>query len=287
MARLNDLANRAPLVRPVKWKVSDMVHRGCYHVVRRSSPKVHYQVYGMRRTGNHAVIEWLMQGREGRVIFCNDLQVGQHPATAPIKRMRRGEGEPAIITSYEDLDPMAVEREVRPEWFGERRQVHHVLILRDPFNLFASRYVWKRDRGLRFRTDAAHRAQLVDLWKTHARTFLEWRERTADEGSMWHVLDYNRWVTDLAYRRRMGEALGSTRPDAVIEEVGNFGGGSSFDGTAPVNGPRDRYLRRFEPLVDVPAFRALFADEELVALYKRIFAPVPGVEGLFTASDAV
>lgn len=285
IGRINHFANTNPVVRPVKWRLSDLVHRLFYHHVRRNGDKVRYQVHGMRRTGNHAIINWIIKGRAGNVIFCNDLDPGRHPATAPMKRLRRGPGEAAIITSYEDLPSAAFDREPHEAWYGRCKAVHHILILRDPFNLFASRFVWKRFRGDLFRDDPAHRAEVIATWKDHARTYLAWQQDGGQDGVFRHALNYNSWVADASYRNDMGRRLGLTSANEGLSEVTNYGGGSSFEGTNTSATDGLRYLQRFTKVIGDPAFAVIFRDRELVDLAQRIFGDIPRVDELLEHAE--
>src|SRR4051794_21427526 len=121
------------------------------------------RVVGMSRSGNHAIINWILDQCRGRSCFLNCAEPGFNPFAsarpltpeAPghrasfegfeIEAERRGRfsRKDLLIHSYEDtfLGPFAkaATEERHHRWVGSSARRIDLLILRDPRNLFASR----------------------------------------------------------------------------------------------------------------------------------------------------
>jgi hypothetical protein len=256
------------------------------------------RIVGMARSGNHAIINWLLSQVQGRYCFLNCVE----PKTNPFLSARPlGNGQPYqvnyaefdlaceqqghfsrkayLLYSYEDCFLGMVDHErfhtQHDAFLGPSQRQFDILILRDPFNLFASR----TQSG--FYDAAEPPRKLVTLktairiWKQHAKTFLGDRRYLRRRRI---PISYNRWTQDPAYRREIAETLGLAFTDAGFERVVNVGGGSSFDGTQfDRQADRMGVLDRWQHCADNPTYRAIF-DEEMVALSEQLFGPIPGTE---------
>lgn len=249
------------------------------------------RIVGMARSGNHAIINWILEQLPGRWCFLNCVE----PSTSPFLTARPiGEGEAVFRTTVPGFD-LAAERAGRlapkdailfsqedtflkialgPEAAaiqeaavgGGRRRID-VLILRDPYNLFASR----RRLSYQYVTDRT----AVRIWKQHARAFLGENGFVGPEAVR---ISYNDWVRDRGYRRRIAGQLGLSFTDAGIDRVARCAGGSSFDGTRYEGRATEmRLFDRWRRYADDPTFRALF-DRQMADFAERIFGPLPGRE---------
>ncbi len=254
-----------------------------------------WAIHGMRRTGNHAVINWT--GIPNSTLFFNDIltkeqrrvllgeTVAPHrfgrwllraSARGGAKGFRRGWrwlllGRVAV--SFEDwrLDTPAL-----VGWPKARRDI---LIVRDPFNLFASRIQMRggghRNLGRDRVEDYFHAS--IGLWKQHAREFL------GDTSHLpGHVgVFYDRWLVDAAYRREVATSLGITPDESALGVVAKEGGGSSFEGLSPLGADAaQRRLSRYEQLTgeNREMFEVVAADPEIVALRERLLQLMPAPE---------
>jgi hypothetical protein len=229
---------------------------------------------GMSRSGNHAILNWIISQARGRVCFLNCAEPGENPFAwaRPLSPGQPGAwsnysgfdgaaetaGELTrkdwLIHSYEDtfLDYLCqpeYERE-RQRFTGTSSRRIDILIVRDPFNLFASRIAFGR-------CILPHR-NAAEIWCQHARELLGLeRNLTGD----FVAISYNRWVSSRGYRRGIARRLGLKHNDSAALRVAACGGGSSFDGT-------DHDGRALE--MDVfGRWRAYAGDEE----YRAIFTP--------------
>src|SRR5918998_959945 len=136
----------------------------------------------MSRSGNHAIIDWILSQARGRTCFLNCAEPGTNPfvSARPLSdceppfrvnyprfdAAREAAGRLSrkayLVHSYEDVFLRGLATDARG--VGTSRRRVDVLILRDPFNLFASRLA----RGIgEVTVPTAGR-----IWCQHAREYL-------------------------------------------------------------------------------------------------------------------
>lgn len=246
-------------------------------------------VCGMSRSGNHAIINWILRQASGRHCFLNCAEGKTNPFDScrplddglpwsvnysdfSIERERAGlfSKKDLLVHSYEDAFLGYVfNRHLRRDHdrlVGRSRRRFDLLILRDPFNLFASR----RALG-----DPLSARAGIRMWKQHAREFLGLR-RHLEHNKL--AISYNRWSACRDYRRSVAEHLDLPFTDAGVDAVARCAGGSSFDGLR-LDGRAGRMpvAHRWRRFAADPGYWALF-DDELVALARRIFGPLEAME---------
>ena len=235
------------------------------------------QLFALCRSGNHAIIEWMLrnvchhpienvrgvtglyvqQSKEDGVYFRNNVN-----HTVPDqKRWKPPRQYKLMIESHEDT-PI---RSIRSGYTA-------FAIIREFGNLLASRYqkFWAEDskrlahwsREPHNRTYLIRIKELIAAWKNHARSI--------QQKKVIGVL-YDRWVVDLAYRNSVMELFGLHNWADDRSNVSECGDGSSFIGMELEN-DHSRYLNRWEQ-VEFPADlkRAVLADKELITLNKELF----------------
>ena len=248
------------------------------------------RVIGMSRSGNHAIIQWILAQAPGRWCFLNCAEGKSNPfETARVmddgepyrvnyegfdlERERQGDftRKDWLVFNHEDAFLAhacsdAFERE-HDAWVGPSRRRLDVLVLRDPFNLLASRL-----RALNFCEPVSVARR---IWKQHARQFAG-RPRRLRHGPV--LINYNRWVAEMDYRRELAEQLGLPFTDEGVQDVAACAGGSSFDGlTFDGEARRMKVLERWRYYADKPHFWAIF-DEQMIELSQQIFGPRPEME---------
>ncbi|MEL7333793.1 MAG: hypothetical protein AAFN12_16215 [Cyanobacteria bacterium J06560_2] len=259
------------------------------------------RVVGMRRTGNHAVLTWIEHQLSGEFFHLNNVWAGRnpyrhkadnllryHPEHAEMSQTYRRQANGKLIErdcllySYEDWSLAQIVQprfeQNRELYLGRAAECFDVLILRDPFNLFASRlkqnFVPTKTKGL----------SMVAMWLEYAKEFVgetQYLSQSPDQNSNRSLVcvNYNRWFEDVAYRLQLSEQLGVPFSDAGLAKVPHLGGGSSFDGTQ-LDGRSMDVTNRWQRFADDPAFRALFENELLWTYTQRIFGELPGTETL-------
>lgn len=259
--------------------------------------RVEIRVIGMSRSGNHAIIDWVLSQARGRTCFVNCAEPGTNPflSARPVS-----EHEPCYRASYADFD-LAAEaagrlspkdllvhsyedvflRSIRDGAAGSAydRQLGSsgrridLLILRDPFNLFASRLAG----GIGHVTLAT----AGRIWCQHAREFLGLRRHLRNERVM---VSYNAWASSPRYREQLAARLGVEFDDAAAEAVPAAGGGSSFDGTAFAGRAHEmRVFDRWRAYAGDPLYASVFTPP-LVKLSEAVFGRAPMFEELSEAA---
>ncbi|MBT8335368.1 MAG: hypothetical protein KJO11_02115 [Gemmatimonadetes bacterium] len=220
-----------------------------------------------------------------------------------------------LLVSYEDSRPKLREgqqllletlhdpgfAEHRETYLGRSRHRVDLAILRDPFNFFASRLkILEKLSGFQ------DLDRLVANWTDVARRALDPGESDP------FVVRFNSWRTDESYRRELCIRIHGEFSDRTLDQVADFGGGSSFEGLrhAPLTlaevwsklslraliDPREwralpRYLARlgakgagamdvfgrWKHMDEDERFRGIFARHpDLLEISEEIFGPIPG-----------
>lgn len=251
------------------------------------SHNVMFRIVGLSRSGNHAIIDWVLNQLPGRWTFLNCVEpktnpllsarprddgrcfLASDPGLAPAGSLPQGPLPPQdhVVFSQEDtflapaLGPAATARQ--EAGLGAAAERRDIIILRDPFNLFASR----RRFGLQWVTERT----TLRIWKQHARACLG--ERRYGGGPVLPIL-YDAWLRDGDYRRATAEALDLPFREPDLNRVAPCGGGSSFDGYAfDGQAARMNLLDRWRHYAEDPSFWALF-DAETQGLARRLFGPL-------------
>lgn len=272
------------------------------------------QLFGLRRSGNHAVLDWISTRIDGRVLHLNEITCA-HPYQC-FRRARatgfsrfelyrkiftfHGHGglnrylpehvlgrrstseslspeelspemayvwKDALLLSYEDwqLDHPKMPRLMRPVDRGLERgtPAYRILLLRDPFNLFAS----LRKSG---RMDQRNSEYYVRTWKQYAREFLG---ITSFLGDKLIPLSYADWRDSGRARVELCRLIGVPESADAHTQVARTGGGSSFDGLAQNAGVMNT-SERWREFASDPDFVGLF-DEEIRELSAQIFGAAP------------
>jgi len=193
------------------------------------------RIIGLRRSGNHAIINWIRRQATGVVRHLNKVHPHQNPyrylyqhyPKEPLRQEALGNfaKKDCLLYSYEDYGIQQVtdrgfERK-HDLYLGKSEIRYDLLLLRDPFNLLASRlqknYMQVRDP----------QKTVVDMWIDYAKEYLGETEYLKNNKT---CVNYNRWFMDVDYRQQVAEHLKLEFSDAGIDEVKGYGGGSSFAG---------------------------------------------------------
>lgn len=248
------------------------------------------KVVGLKRSGNHAVINWILSQCSGEKLFLNNVA----PQKDPFKTCCPDQGSGAIrpdkkerdwlIYSYEDcyLDEINSPKFLKrhEQWLGRSEKNYTLLILRDPFNFFASRMKWvgEEDRITLDFSGTLEKRVLIGLWKSYAREYLRQTHYLNNEVI---AVNYNRWFSDKNYRAELAQELGLDFTDKGFAEVPAVGGGSSFD-KMEFDGCANemRVFDRWRAFVSDPTYRSIFTDREIIHLSDEVFGPISDTEKL-------
>ena len=247
------------------------------------------RVFGMRRSGNHAVIDWLRRNIPGETVFLNDCAPGDPLETYAMMETPRGDrhgpgfretrwfaqfaegrGGRSHIVSYEDTTP---DEAGAPE--GWDAPFRTVIVRRSFLNWLASFYemvtgrmggtVWGVDDWREIRPYIAVYARLLAA------------PREID-------LDFDAWAAGPEYRAGVLSRLGLEPADNGIGAVSTYGGGSSFGDVFPSGAALAERWRRLAGDAGYDALVAeAAADDVLMAGLRRAY---PGEAALLTREVA-
>ena len=235
--------------------------------------------FGMKRGGNHALHNWILPKFQGSIYYNNNAGFKPH---LPQKKsdglncfnkyshITRGERDnnDLIFISYEDraLSDTIVYPPNKGQVYGHYDVYMDIFVLRDPYNLFASR-ARHYDSGTAHRSDlCVHKRsdfdRLVFLWKDFASKLLN--PQHGEVG-----IFYDKWYGNDCYRRKICESLGVEFNDKGKDLISSWGGGSSFDG-AKVPAHKMKVLERKKGYEKYEFYLKLSEDAELNALLRDI-----------------
>lgn len=203
-----------------------------------------YEFYGLRRSGNHAILEWLIQNMGGpgtrnvvkpkRVIQCGDSaylnECNTYGSHAEVNRDISfcQSAFNNLIVAYEDV----------PTSYSliNKQGGKKIVILRDVFNLFSSRYKKNSESGHAYNFGDMRIDEIaINNWKQHANSDAV-------------IILFEKWIESKDYRDSICERLGIPNHD-ITDTMTNFGGGSSFTGQKK---PTVEELKSRSKMVNLP-----------------------------------
>ncbi|MFC1853187.1 hypothetical protein ACFL27_23565 [candidate division CSSED10-310 bacterium] len=264
------------------------------------------RVIGLGRSGIHPIINWIgYQCKGSRVLFINNPEVKANPFEGGIwgglhvrgmfdrfyidehfEKRGKFRRKDCLIYNYEValveevVDPFFEKR--REQWLGKSVKKYDVLIMRDAFNFFASKfqfhfnlkeYYEKRKMDVTLEAEAP---KWIKVWKNHALEFLGITNILSDKKV---TISYNAWCKSKVYRMAIANKLDLNPGDKGLDRVPNIGAGSSFEGIQyDKKASEMKTDERWKRLKDNEAYRNIFTDTELVDLSNRIFGKIPGTD---------
>lgn len=230
-------------------------------------------VFGMRRAGNHAVIQWLLGLMEPRLPDVRDkcvvwrVLVNNQPLPMESAPLDPERGDAQIVT-FESRREMLDDPALLDPTRRRPPEKKTIVILRDPFNWMASLRVLTTLWG----NDEAFFDQQVDLWARYARTFF------VDRPDLARGVKFNEWFVSEDYRRDLAGYLGEPFSDLGlnwIEGPAKGGPGSSFNSVEYDGRAQEMaVLERWRTLDD--ACRRKFDEKpELRELSSKVFGFCP------------
>jgi hypothetical protein len=243
--------------------------------------------HGMARSGNHAVIDWIISMCPDQVNYWNN--VGKIPKKYFYKQ------KSFLIRSHENRslsEIFASDLEQSHDlYFGKSKKRFNVILIRDPFNLFASRLKQVLNQDFdkskygfimghpTYKYGASKPEEYVSIWKEHAKEYLGISSYLEPNKT---TINYNQWFLDLNYRQKIANSLEleykETSLDKVVGQTA-AGAGSSFDQYEYSGKANEmKVLERWKKMLDNPNYRSLFLDPEVWNLSEQIFGVIPDTE---------
>lgn len=258
------------------------------------------RIFAMQRSGHNAIMSWIAGNCPGNVIALSKPKTdrnifvsfdyrsfripnnGLEKIDIPAEASGKFSSKDFLIYDIENMDLSSFSGErIEAEHdavAGSSRGRYDVVILRDPFNLFASMIMFYTIGMVRIRGDAqAAMSGKVRIWKQYAREF------AGDTGFLANnkvAIGYNQWLSSKEYRGTIASTLRINNDDSFMERITLFGGGSSFGKIClRDSATKMRTLERWKVFQNNGFYISLF-DDEVFELSKRVFGEIPGTEVL-------
>jgi len=263
-------------------------------------------ILGVQRTGQHAIASWII-GHFDKVCYKNgfisknksNTNRGLTPPWWLFDKENRSDlswkvsldhdfpvGQDAIIlgteylNSYRDFNIALEWEETQKKEMAARQKMDefaknrtYVLVLRSPWNHLASVLKWQDRWYLK------KKERFISCWLMTAREF-KGVTNILPEPKVF--LNFDRWFSDINYRKSLSKKLGIAFTDHGLGKVMKVGTGSrvgssfdriKYDGEAQ----KMKVLERWKSYVDnkVEFVNVLGMNKELVTLAEEIFGPFP------------
>ncbi len=205
-------------------------------------------IAGMRRSGIHAVVNWmkaaidttgephvLLNNVRLRVLNSKDSNVIFSKSFAS-----SASSNEHVLIVFEDKRLGRVLEAPLIRRIGTDQQ-KQLVVIRDPYNLVASRL----HRTRRKRNRDTHPRRVAELWPDHA-----------GHDESWTRCVYNQWFLEESYRRDLADGLGLPICPSLPKRIARAGRGSSFDGV--------RYDGRASDMPVLDRWRLFAGDEEFL-----------------------
>lgn len=274
------------LKRELQYKLNDFERA----IARNNNAIVNHKeirVVGLKRTGNHAIINWIAKQHGDEIWHLNNIQVKCNPyrflylhyPKEHLKSEALGQftEKKCLIYSYEDRHLKDVtDRNFEKKhdlYLGKSASRYDLIIMRDPFNLFASRFqkACKSEKANEFLN-----LDLVKLWIDYAKEYLGETNYLTNNKI---CVNYNQWCLDVDYRKQLITKLGCEFSDLGFHEVRGQGGGSSFEGLT-LNGQADKMkvLERWNVFAENIDYLKMLDAPEILEYSEKIFGRIPETE---------
>jgi hypothetical protein len=233
-------------------------------------------VFSMKRSGQHAIIDWILSGYSNSYLFLNDVRMNSDPFLStnglipfksnriyhyfPSSIVRKCLPRKLLVYNFEDPDLEQIYNLNKN--IGKSERHDNILILRDIFNCFAS-----RRKGLSRYIDESRTSFLIkELWKVHANEYLG---ATNYLGNDCIKISYNDFIFSNNYREKCSKLLG-IKCSYLSDYPSREGGGSSFSHLNKLN--HSNLLARYSNLQEYQdVIRIIKDDKELIDLNFQIF----------------
>lgn len=252
--------------------------------------------WGIQRSGNHALINWILAQCQEPKMFLNNQPFGkelkasakhflatyniEHSVAPRLDYVHKAEKNwldlwrnptegtnKLLLVSFENhnlsqLSDSAYHQgcKIIDSFLGKSAKTINVVLLRDAFNM------WIKDMPY------PPKPHNPELWKAYAKEYLGETDFLPDKVTV----NYNRWFIDRDYRQSISKQLGLLFSDCGLNQVTDYGGGSNFDGTSfDGNAQLMNVLNRWESSKNRKNKRRLFkilrSDSEMSRLLETIY----------------
>jgi hypothetical protein len=263
----------------------------------RTLNKTRILFWGIQRSGNHALINWIFEQYEEPKMFLNHQIFGEELKASPTRSLaslsselseapkvvysQKGKQDwqsiwnnpehglnECLIVSFENHDISKISSAqyldgcqlIDGSVVRASENTINVVLLRDPFNMWMS---YSPETG---------KPHDPYLWKVYAKEYLGITNFLPNKV----CVSFNQWFSDQDYRKSLSRALGVPFSDKGLNKVSRYGGGSNFDGTkydgtAQKMNVLNRWGQSRNFLKKRQLLKVLHKDEEMGNLVQTIF----------------
>jgi len=220
-------------------------------------------IAGMRRSGIHAVVNWIKAAidttGEPHVLLNNvRLSVLNSKDSNSIFSQGFASSDSAnehVLVVYEDKRLRRVGESSLLRHIGADEQ-KRIVVIRDPYNLTASRLQRTRRRHNR---DTNPR-RVAEMWPDHAK-----------HDETWTRCVYNQWFRDQSCREQLASEIGLPVCPPLPDRIARAGHGSSFDGVRYDGRVSEMpVLERWRTFAEDPEFQQYVNHPSLASLSEEV-----------------
>jgi hypothetical protein len=250
--------------------------------------------FGLQRSGNHAVLNWLLGLDEENSLFFNNIQIEQDIRTSSVAvsvpagvkaYKQRVDGKllinehyindfknngGTVVCSFEnqnlDFYNQIKINQLTENYFGKALKIKNIILIRNPFSMIQSTAnvlrKWQGENDEKWFVKEL--VKRLELWNVYAKHFLD------NENDFTKVV-FDDWVVSKDYRDSLATQLGYVNEDKNLDFVSDAGTGSSFSGKRLND--KLGVLNRWGDSDDHEVIMTLFRQhgEKTVNLFTRLF----------------
>ncbi len=254
------------------------------------------RIIAQRRSGHHAILFWLISLIKGPVCYINNftkVKVKPDKLTEFKNGFKRNHywhffnmekqdvmkedlffitnKEVLIFNVEEEDDLKGLNKKIENSRFYPKNnsdEIINILVIRDPYNMFASRLRMEETNSQFPKGHFNNRAR--KRWICYAKEFLSLTSFLTNK----IVINYNKWFSEIEYRKKLSSLL-NLEFHNNYKGVPKMGDGSSFD--------QDRYngkshemkvLERWEFYKEDKRYLSLMKNEKMKELSDKIFGKI-------------
>lgn len=237
--------------------------------------------FGLKRSGNHAILNWLQKNSELKNIkhFNNVYDLAENPPKIihPIKiKSNIDSNTNLLIISYEDVNLGDLQNipafQANIKYIDNSERIN-ILLLRDAYNFIASRMKMLESIKMANVTNPIQKISMekvTSLWKSYAKEYLGITNYLSNT----ILINYDEWFSKKNYRNELILKIfqENDNKDIGINDVPENGRGSSFDGLN-YNGKAQEMnvLERRKFYKEDSKYIKYTSDEELAHLNNEVF----------------
>lgn len=201
-----------------------------------------------------------------------------------------------LVLKFENYNPQESTKDIQKRInniCGNAEEKIGIIIIRNPFNLIASRLIHGRPITKKERVkDRVDPEEFLQLWKSHANIALDHKKLKELNFDKIVIIKYDKWFNSPKMKKEIAKNLGLDKIILTFNKISVFGGGSSFDGYSFHNrAEKLKTTDRWHQLISNNEAKMKSKREQFIKLFKKhpeiklmsekIFGKTEGTDFLF------